>query len=288
MRSGEFFLDEFFKEIKKGSSIKASFLAATERTESYTSQGSSVSNVTNGYGDHAVQHPLLDDNGDTIGSNILSDGGDGASAAGLYVGFGSTNATLGPADIKAVTPTQTLAADPDPENPTPTPALLWAEAYSNAAVSSAWFEVKSPSKDLTTGETSTATFQRTVDIPKTAMTLVGGRWQAGATFTEAGTYEIFYFTKSTNSEISEMRRSVVYKDWTGNHQPNTFDLVSPTPTDPNPHTELFLSWNETTDPDDDRLTYTVQIAADDQFATDQVPEGRARNEHLRSRRRGRS
>ena len=264
VRSGEFFLEEFFKEIKKGSSVKDSFLAATERTESYTSQGSSVSNVTNGYGDNAVQHPLLDDNGDGIGSNVLSD--DGVAAAGLYMGFGNTNATLGPADIKAVTPTQALAADPNPENPIPTPVQLWAEAYSNAAVSSAWFELKSPSKDLTTGETSTATFQRTVDIPRTAMTLVGGRWQAEATFTEAGTYEIFYFTKSTNSEISEMKRSVVYKDWTGNHQPNAFDLVSPTPTD-NPHTELFLSWNETTDPDDDRLTYTVQIAADDQFTT---------------------
>jgi hypothetical protein len=180
---------------------------------------------------------------------------------GPVVGFGSTNAALGPADIKDVTLTQSL-----PANESPTQALLWAEAYSNAAVSSAWFEVKSPSKDLTI-DTTTATFQRTVDNPKTAMTLVGGKWQAEATFTEPGTYEIFYFTKSTNSEISEMKRSVVYKDWSANQQPNAFDLVSPSPTDTAPHTELVLVWNETTDPDSDSLTYTVQIATDDQFAS---------------------
>jgi Carboxypeptidase regulatory-like domain/Chitobiase/beta-hexosaminidase C-terminal domain len=263
IRSGEFFIEELFKQLKKGASFKAAFVEAAALTRTFTSQGSGSANSNNTYNDNAVQHPLLEDDGIGTGSNSLVDGmGDGVESAAMHLGFGVTNASLGPADLKGVSATHYLGSG---TSSTPTP--LWAEAYSNAAVSSAWFEVKAPSTVLAgTGGTG----QLALDIPKVLMELkVTGKWEpvAGAdpVFTTAGKYEVYYFTKSTNAEISEMKRSLVYKNYPGNLLPATFNLVSPGAggLTEKTRTTLNLVWQGTTDADG--LTYTVQIATDNLF-----------------------
>jgi len=263
IRSGEFFMEELFKQLKMGASLKAAFVEAAALTRTFTSQGSASANAGNGYGDTSVQHPLLDDDGDGSGSNTLVDGlGDGIESARLHLGFGVTNAALGPADLRAVAATHYLDSA---SSSTPTP--LWSEAYSNAAVSSAWFEVKAPATLLVgTGGTG----QLSLDIAKALMQLKQtGRWEpvAGSepTFNNAGKYEVYYFTKSTNAEISEMKRSLVYKNYPGNLLPAPFNLVSPGTggVTEKTRTELNLVWEGSSDPDG--LTYTVQIATDNLF-----------------------
>ncbi len=267
IRSGEFFLEEFFKQLKKGASLRAAFVDATALTEAFTSQGSGSANAVNVHGDSSVQHPLLDDDGDSIGGNALSDGsGDGVAAAGLWLGIGVTNASLSPADLKSVTGTLSLGTNTDQ-------AQLLAEAYSDNAVSSAWFEVKSPNTTLSTSPTGTATGQLDLNIPRWPMTLNGTthKWESTygsdplkplESFVDPGKYEVYYFTKSTNAQISEMKRSVVYKDTVGNTAPAAFNLLAPADATQT-KTALLLQWEASADLDG--LTYTVQVATDSGF-----------------------
>ncbi|MBL0226589.1 MAG: carboxypeptidase regulatory-like domain-containing protein [Geobacteraceae bacterium] len=260
IRSGEFFIEELFKSLKRGSSLKAAFVDAAAQTRSFTSQGGNSANALNSYNDSAVQHPLLDDNGDGVGSNSLADGiGDGVEAAAVYLGIGVTNASLGPADIKNVTATRFLSF-------TEEQTLLEAEAYSNSAVSSAWLEVKAPTTFLEGIPDNTG--QLDLVMPRWNMTLNGSKWQAtyGSNlskptekFGTPGKYEVFYFTKSKNAEISEMRRSVVYKNYENNAAPLAFDLTAPADTS-QVRTEFNIVWQPSHDPDG--LSYTVQIATD--------------------------
>jgi hypothetical protein len=102
-----------------------------------------------------------------------------------------------------------------------------AEAYSDNAVSSAWFEVKSPNTTLSTTPTGTATGQLDLNIPRWPMTLNGTthKWEATygsdplkplESFVDPGKYEVYYFTKSTTAQISEMKRSIIAGDTVGN------------------------------------------------------------------------
>ncbi|MCP4695939.1 MAG: hypothetical protein GY862_03675, partial [Gammaproteobacteria bacterium] len=90
VRSGEFFMEELFHHLWRGDFLHNAFVKATARTEQYTHRGGlSASSPASVYRDQAVQHPLLDDNGDGWGSNVLSAGtGDGQIAAALRLGMG--------------------------------------------------------------------------------------------------------------------------------------------------------------------------------------------------------
>ena len=83
-------------------------------------------------------------------------------------------------------------------------------------------------------------------------------------FIESGKYEVYYFTKSTNAEISEMKRSVVYKDKAGNTAPAAFALTAPADLAETKTVQL-LEWEASTDADG--LTYTVQVATDSGFTS---------------------
>jgi len=259
IRSGEFFIEEFFKELAEGSSVKAAFEGATGKTESYTRKGSGAAQPP--YNDDAAQHPLLDDSGAGIGSNQLSDfGGDGAEAASQYLGAGVTNAVTNPAEFTKVTDTQSLTT-------AESTYIFWGEVGDNAEVDWAWIEVRSPSTVLaSTG----GSLQLDLDIPKVFMAYnsASNRWEAAySSFMESGMYEVFYFTsRKGTEEISTMKKSTVYKDRTGNSPPGTFNLLLPA-NNAVQRTVLLFDWTDSIDPNSDPVTYTLQVLATDQSST---------------------
>jgi len=106
-------------------------------------------------------------------------------------------------------------------------------------------------------------------LTKTPLVLNGSVWETNpaVTFTESGTYEVYYFVRDKDTKkLSPMKRSVVYKDKPGNNAPDAFNLTSPS--DGSVRTTMpLLRWEETADPDGDPVTYTVMISQDSSFAT---------------------
>jgi len=257
IRSGEFFLEEFFKELVKGYSIKSAFVTATDRTRAYTFKGGASPNSLI-YNDTAVQHPLLDDDASQSGSNTLSDGtGDGMASQDLYLGYGVTNAAGNDADFLQVNPAVYLATE--------ITTTLWGTVTNDAAVDSAWIEVRPRSMLISSGTGTTG--QLSLDIDRVPMHIANSRWEATYNlFTTSGAYDIFYFTQKTGTlELSEMQHSVVYKDKAGNNAPEPFNLMSPADS-AEVKTMLSLDWEDSIDPDGNSVTYTVQIATDSLFS----------------------
>ena len=263
IRSGEFFIEELFKEIGRGYSLKESFQKATDRTEDFTVRGGSSTKTDNKYFDNSVQHPLMDDDGDKVGTNEITEGSDdGKEAANIIVGSGETYTTDGinPADITDVTATQHLGASA-------TSAAMWATVNDKSRVDDIWFEVRSPTTELSVVG-SGVTEQLELDFPRTFLIYNSStkRYEADyADFDSSGKWEVYYFVKDVlTKEISPMVRSVVYKDKTGNNPPGAFDLESPD-NESKEQTALIFVWEGSTDPDGVDVTYNLLIATDNRF-----------------------
>jgi hypothetical protein len=271
IRVGEYFLEEFFKELGKGYTLKHSFEEATGKVELLTRRDSS-NTISGIYQDNAVQHPLLDDNGDSTGSNVMyaGTGKDGEASSSIYLGVGVTynvNSPTNPAEITAVTNTVYLGASSSSHS-----AVM--SATVSATASSVWMEIRPPSMVLNPGS---STGQLPINLTRVALSNVGGNnWQyeyglncgaAEGCFSESGRYEIFYFARdNATGKISPMARSVVYKDYTANNptEPTAFYLVSPADGSEQ-GTTLILDWSDSTDADG--LTYTVLISTSSDFSS---------------------
>jgi len=267
IRSGEYFMEEFFGRLGRSDNVKAAFEWATERTELLTRRGDSSANSTNRFNDNAAQHPLLDDNGDGKGSNSLATDGDGLQAAEVLLGVGlnyDTNAAGNPAEILSVSDTVYLTADEDA-------ATLMANVNDANRVSSAIVDIRPPSVQLRSAGTEQS---EQLEIPDLQREFLGcdGQTNRCATyfgdFTEPGKYEAFYFVRDTQTkEISPIKRSVIYKDQAGNTPPNAFDVVLPTH-DSEQKTVVLFNWKTTTDPDDNQaVTYNLILSEDEDFGT---------------------
>jgi hypothetical protein len=182
----------------------------------------------------------------------------------VFLGVGpdyDTNALDTQGDIAAVTPTISLPAGTDPAS---TAAFLTLTANDNAKVSAAWVDVRAPG--ITFLETGAATEQVQIDpnLDRQALIETPGDWIRSYTgFTNIGRYEVFYFVQDTlTGNVSQAQRSVVYKDYTGNTPPATFDLLTPAD-GATRATALLFDWGSSSD--SDGLTYTLEIATDSGF-----------------------
>ena len=249
--------------------MKVAFQEATKTTEDFTPREGNTSNTNNKYFDDSVQHPQLDDNGDGVGTNEITDGdSDGEEAAKIKLGTGKTyiNSDVdNPAEIVANTETRHLAY-------TESAADLWVTVNDpeNVAGGFPWFEVRPPSNiDNFTVETG-STEQVELNIPKFPLNIPDGN-NFGAiyeSFDTPGKWEVYYFVKDTEQaigKISPMARSVVYRNQEGNTAPGPFDLTSPADgsNPPPPGIVLIVEWEESQD--EDPVTYTLLIATDPDF-----------------------
>jgi hypothetical protein len=271
LRDGEYFVSEFFKSVSYGKSVKACFEEATALTEEFTSSGSGEVNAP--YYDDSVQHPLLDDNGDGMGSNELSveDGEDGQYSQTLFIGTSPPEGN-DPGDV--------LVIDVNPAvflGISDTTADLWAEVDNPADLRLIWLEIKAPNYDpIDPGDgfqIEMESFKKaTADVSGNvyAWTGVGGGSDPADLFDTPGTYQVFYFAKDNDTgHASPLVQSRVYKALDGNLPPGTFDLLLPED-DASVLTTTVLAWSDAIDPDEDSLTYTVLLSKDDDQFTDPI------------------
>jgi hypothetical protein len=279
VRVGEFFLEEFIKEAGRGASIADAFEYATELTELFTRRSdSTMPDLV--FNDLAAQHPLLEDNGgfdpnDLAPNNAFPDtaGADGAFSRDLFLGVGpnfGTNASDFPADIVDVTDTVFLPWYA-------TGKTMTLDAVNNGgSVSGAWIEVRVPDTSYTPTGLSV---QKNPDLIKDALNppLTGAQepynhWNvyfnqfSADEISGSGKNEVFYTLQDVSGTIAPIRRSVVYVNKDGNTNPTVPVLVSPGDGATIPTAEFF-DWTQSTDPDGDTITYTLEITTDPTFTT---------------------
>jgi hypothetical protein len=290
VRVGEYFLEELFQELGKGNTFKQAFIEATDKTETYTRSGGASANSENAYLDDAEQHPLLDDNGNGQGSNVLDSGSeDGQLADLLVLGTGpnyDTNSLENPAEVSAVTETGFLSNAQSNSD-------LWLKANDNGQVSQAYVEIREPLTTLSS--TGTGTEQLSADFTKRILLVPGQNDGSGVNpyddrfyidadgLTEPGKYEIFYYVEDVETgNISPARRSVVYKDLASNNAPtyqdddisSSWDLLTPADSS-STKTAVIFDWEDAKDPDGHAFTYTLEIADSSDFDSNPTFNGQA-------------
>jgi hypothetical protein len=258
IREGEYFVSEFFKTVAYGKSVKGCFERACAMTKRFTASGKLKVNAP--YHDDSYQHPLLDDNGDGVGSHDLSDpSGDGLLSSSLYIGVSALTGN-DPEDVTVaqVTPAIFLSE-------TQTAADLWAKVSNNTRMDTIWIEIKAPG---TTPIDPGGSGQAEMNLPKSVYqaynpTADRYEWMSQGGFSAPGAYQVLYFAKDTStSNVSPLVESKVYKAKAGNTPPGAFLLLSPN-NDDTVLTTVVLDWEDAVDPEGDRVTYTVLLSRGD-------------------------
>jgi len=276
IREGEYFISELFKSASYGKTLKEAFIEAVVQTEIFTAKEQKNVNDPPHF-DNSSQHPLLDDNGDGVGSNILSEiSGDGQRTKNISLGVSPLTAN-NPGDvfIKNVSEPVFLGYTETTTND------LWAEVSSNKRLLTLWIEVKSPDYEPISSETE----QIEMKLPKIVTNIYFEStnryyWNENDLkdiFQHPGTYQILYFAKDKKTKnVSQVKHSIVYKASSINTKPNPFLLLTPKDgteitshgviascsSNPTPECYTMFTWEYAEDPDDDILSYTLSITKD--------------------------
>ncbi len=282
IRHGDYFVFDLFNQAAKGHSLKRAYEIATHNISEYTENeignGMIGADAGNGqYFDKSGQHPLLDDNGDGVGSfgELSSFGGkDGNVAFGVFLGI---DAGVGFLEIEDVT--QTIVVEPGESGP-----QLFVDVNNSSFVSDVWVEIASPGHILTT-ENKNTTEQQTIELPVFRFNDFDAEnsryiWNDFSEnsgfddFTRIGEYEVFYFAKDKNGLIASFKESDVYKNEEFNKPPSSFSPVSPK-NGAQTAVALVFDWEDSIDPDIDPLenekgeeenvSYTLTLSLDKSF-----------------------
>jgi Leucine-rich repeat (LRR) protein len=304
IREGEFFVSEFFKSVSLGKSVNESFVYAVQLTERFTESISLGSVNAPPFFDNSAQHPLLDDNGDGVGTNDLTiSGNEGKLSQNLIIGVSSLTGN-DPGDVDIIKVADTLYIDGSTTFPNEVPyAILDSEAFV-----SLWIEIKPP--DYINKNDST-TEQKELDLPKliwstsqaieaaqmnkiSCLNLYQGNiphlwtWEyilsnTNIDFSQPGAYKIFYFAKDKDSgNVSPFKETRVYKNKEFNNPPDPFEILTPVNGSiisiqgvllgcdfkSTPDCYTHLSWEYAIDPDEDIITYTVLLSQDNDNFSD--------------------
>jgi alpha-tubulin suppressor-like RCC1 family protein len=267
IRSGEYFLEELFTQMERGQTIRDSFIEASSQTRTYTQKGGASSNSNAPYFDGAVQHPMLDDNGDHAGSNSLNSDPtqDGATVASMVLGVGvghSTNSAINPAEIDQVTPSVHLSLGQST-------AQLWATVNDTTQVdTTVWVEIRNMTQELATTTGTEQVALNTTKIPM-ALNTAGTRYEVTVTnLTETGRYDVYYFVRDRDTlKLAPMKRSVIYHNFTDdpllNPPPPAPDMANAEPPNGSHRsTSLYFGWGAVSDstPAHPPITYSLLIS----------------------------
>lgn len=283
IRGGEYFMDDFFKNLGRGESFREAFEKSSVKTKQFTTRGGRFVNIENEFGDESVQHPLIDANGDGQGNNDVKAEVTNPTnpveteptyrLSEMFLGAGAdydTNYAGNPADIINVVDTIYLT-------PEQTAAELYLIANDVRSIKEAAVNVRLPSTELELADTSRTGYAEQREIAELVeINLLCDFSQRCARdtdevtpdlFSEPGKYDLFYFVVDNETDnMSPIQRSVVYKNKTGNEAPAKFALLAPENA-AKTKTAVTFDWETTTDADNDPMTYTLVIAADANFST---------------------
>jgi len=271
IRDGEYFVTQFFKGVLKNYSIKQAFEKAVNLTEKYLSPSEITYENNSPYYDQSMQHPLIDDNGDELGSNDLAFiNQDGDLSNTIYIG---TSVIMINSNIEIIEVADTIFLS---ENEISTEGQLWAKLNNNN-VSSVVMELKPPDYEIKirTNEQAELILDRKMGVLKNDY-----MWFIDKTnefkITEPGMYRVYYFIKDNESDdwnTSVDKETIIYKNKQGNKPPNEFSLIYPIDSqvvypiyikDKDKYFVL-LRWNEAMDPDKDPITYTIYLSKSNSF-----------------------
>lgn len=271
IRHGDYLTWELFKYAAMGFNLRKSFEMAANKVAEFTKNkngnGLNGASAGNGqYADESAQHPLLDDNGDGIGTfGELSSisGRDGEISTNLILGVGMVTAQLELTDVTGIT---TLEAN-DP------PPTLFAVVNDTALVDTVWIEIVSPGHALKNN--NDATEQQVVDLPRFSYSYFDAAeekyvWNNFSdnkdfnNFGTAGEYEIFYYARGKNGAITPFMESNLFKNAENNQPPPSFTFISPADgTDT--AVALVFDWEDSKKESDAAVTYTFQISENTRF-----------------------
>ncbi|MEM7017709.1 MAG: chitobiase/beta-hexosaminidase C-terminal domain-containing protein, partial [Pseudomonadota bacterium] len=296
VRSGEFFMEELFQRLGQGKPFSNAFNNAVIRTELYTEQGRMLSaNALNRFGDRAVQHPLIDLDGDGVGSNTLSLENVLFDLSTMYLGAGVeslTNDLRGP--VRILSTTKTTFLDPDsvghglelkitvndasrvdfPSVDIRPPLLTLDPTI--VAPAGQFVEqreitgLRRVAEELQCTQ-NTVPHQCTLTLTPTLQCQEGpaGAAESVTCFDESGTYELLYFiSDAENGDLAPVERSLIYKANPDNRPPSAPILLSPINGAKTSDTVIF-EWEaaiDDTGPNEPPVTYLLQIAEVDKQA----------------------
>ena len=269
IRHADYFVWEFFKYGAGGLSLKKCYEKAADKisvfTENENGNGLNGASAGNGqYFDDSAQHPLLDDNGDGVGTyGILSSlsSKDGEISADMVLGIGTTTTAL---ELTEVTDVITLETDDD----TPT---LYAKVNDTTVVDEAWTEIVSPNFSLKNDKKTTE--QQVISLPRfsyndfetTENKYIWNDFSSNKNFNnfgKTGEYEIFYFARDNFGGITPFMESDVLRNKANVDPPDAFSYISPY-NGQETAVGLILDWEDS----DGAETYTFQISESIDFTT---------------------
>lgn len=282
IRQGDYFVSEFFRFAAMDMTVKKSYEAAVREVASFTenANGNDLGGGSAGNGqyfDKVAQHPLLDDNGDGVGSyGVLSsyDGLDGALSSTLMVGKttgGTLEASDGmPLELTQISDTITLGV----ENETP---ICFAKVNDTKRVNTLWMEISSPNHVL--DYNAEATEQQVIELPRFGYNYYDesedkyvwkeyGKEGEFDNFNAGGEYEVFYFGRDEmTGDVTTLRESDVFKGTKGNTAPGEFCMISPL-SGGKTAISLVFDWSDSVDADEgDEVEYNLTLSRDADFAT---------------------
>jgi hypothetical protein len=280
VRSGEFFMEAFFKNLGRGESLYTAFEEASAKTKEFTTRTGRFVNVENEFGDDAVQHPLIEINGDQKGNNkaVLEYQVEEAKApfniTEIFLGAGAdydTNYAGNPADIVSVAETIYLT----PEESATTLSLTVNNQVHR--IKEAAVNVRLPSTELTLPDADSTGYAEQREITELVeinlLCDFSQQCQRNTDevtpnlFTEPGKYNLYYFVVDNETDnMSPIHHAVIYKGKADNQLPPSFTLLTPENHTKTPTTPTF-TWQPTPHPDKDAITYTHTNAEDSDFNT---------------------
>ncbi len=266
IRIGSFFLEEFQQELKRGLSFQQAFTPVAERTRLHARADDTTRQLVNQYNDNSRQHPLLDDNQDSIGTHALSNGSladDGQVARTVHLGYGPNL----PPDNTGIS----IAPEVSHPKPGMYPLAVFSLESKQCTSATAYVRIPGAVVPAPTGS-SEQLLPPYISVPLTTTSTngFGTTFSAIFNFSTPGKYEVFYILEGCNQKTGRSTislTSIIYIDAAGNQVPEpTFNLLFPgadlSASAPTAKTRQLYDWEQSFDNNGDAVTYNLFIAAE--------------------------